>query len=401
MGRESDTVLLMETRTHQSRSLVLLILAALLAISTAARAQEPPGPIHPPPNAAPQNPPTDLPESPSPQPGKPRQKPIRVRVTEITAPVTARDRNGDLLLNLEQKDFHVFDNGVEQTIDHFDLGGDPLVVALLVETSSRVEPLLPAVKQSGIVFTQTVMGPTADAAVLSYDDTVDIRQNFTGDADAIEEALHKLPLGTSGSKLYDGIARGVALLATQPPRQRRILLIVGEAEDTGSSTKLGLALREAELANVTIYTIGLSTTAAEFRSPHQYVAPSIGPPGTFPVPLPPGVPETPENEAAAQGGNIDLMSLAVWVVQHASNVVKNHALEVATNATGGLHIATMKDRSIEKAMDEIGGELHAQYTLGYRPPGDEPSGFHEIRVTVDRPGVRLRTRPGYYLPPPM
>jgi hypothetical protein len=59
----------------------------------------------------------------------------------------------------------------------------------------------------------------------------------------------------------------------------------------------------------------------------------------------------------------------------------------------------MKDRSIEKAMDEIGGELHAQYTLGYRPPGDEPSGFHEIRVTVDRPGVKLRTRPGYYLPP--
>jgi hypothetical protein len=51
-------------------------------------------------------------------------------------------------------------------------------------------------------------------------------------------------------------------------------------------------------------------------------------------------------------------------------------------------------------MDEIGGELHAQYTLGYRPPGDEPSGFHEIRVTVDRPGVKLRTRPGYYLPPP-
>ena len=303
--------------------------------------------------------------------------------------MTARDRDGELVLNLEQKDFHVFDNGAEQTIDHFDLGGDPLAIALLVETSSRVEALLPAVRQSGIVFTQTVMGRTADAAVLSYDDTVEIRQNF------------KLQMGTSGSKLYDGIARGVALLAEQPPRMRRILLIVGEAEDTGSSTKLGVALREAELANVTIYTIGLSTTAAEVRSqPRQYSAPSIGPPGTFPVPLPPGVPETPDNEAAAQGGNIDLMSLAVWVVQHALSTVKNHALEVATLATGGRHIATMKDRSIEKAMDEIGGELHAQYTLGYRPPGDEPSGFHEIKVTVDRPGVKLRTRPGYYLPPP-
>ncbi|MFZ0036120.1 MAG: VWA domain-containing protein [Candidatus Acidiferrales bacterium] len=390
----------MRIRTHQSSVCIFLMLAALLTLPAAAHAQEPPGPIHPPPNAAPQKPPSDLPESPAPQPGKPPQKPIRVRVTEITAPVTARDRDGELILNLEQKDFHVFDNGVEQTIDHFDLGGDPLAIALLVETSSRVDPLLPAVRHSGIIFTQTVMGPTADAAVLSYDDTVDVRENFTGDEDAIEDVIHRLPEGTSGAKLYDGIARGVALLAAQPPRQRRILLIIGEAEDTGSSTKLGVALREAELANVTIYTIGLSTTAAELRTQRQYSAPSIGPPGTFPVPLPPGVAETPDNEAAAQGGNIDLMALAVWVVQHAMNTVKNHALEVATLATGGLHIATMKDHSIERAMDEIGGELHAQYTLGYRPPGDEASGFHQIRVTVDRPGVRLRTRPGYYLPPP-
>ncbi|MFZ0910364.1 MAG: VWA domain-containing protein [Candidatus Acidiferrales bacterium] len=390
----------MRIRTHQSSVCIFLMLAALLTLPAAAHAQEPPGPIHPPPNAAPQKPPSDLPESPAPQPGKPPQKPIRVRVTEITAPVTARDRDGELILNLEQKDFHVFDNGVEQTIDHFDLGGDPLAIALLVETSSRVDPLLPAVRHSGIIFTQTVMGPTADAAVLSYDDTVDVRENFTGDEDAIEDVIHRLPEGTSGAKLYDGIAKGVALLAAQPPRQRRILLIIGEAEDTGSSTKLGVALREAELANVTIYTIGLSTTAAELRTQRQYSAPSIGPPGTFPVPLPPGVAETPDNEAAAQGGNIDLMALAVWVVQHAMNTVKNHALEVATLATGGLHIATMKDHSIERAMDEIGGELHAQYTLGYRPPGDEASGFHQIRVTVDRPGVRLRTRPGYYLPPP-
>ncbi len=377
------------------------ILAAVLACAPMLRSQELPGPIHPPPGAEPQKPPGDLPASPTPQPHT-QQRPIRVRVTEITAPVTARDRDGELVLNLEQKNFHVFDNNVEQTIDHFDLGGDPLAIALLVETSSRVESLLPGVKRSGIIFTQTVMGPTAEAAVLSYDGTVDLHEKFTSDSEVIDTAIQKLPLGTSSARLYDGIGKAVALLSDQPPRERRILLIVGEAIDSGSETRLGEALREAELANVTIYTIGLSTTGAEFRNPpKQYVPASIGPPGTFPVPTPPGVPETPENEQAAEGGNIDLMSLAIWVVQHASNAVKNHALEVATEATCGLHISTMKDRTIEKAMDEIGGELHAQYTLGYHPSADERAGFHEIRVTVDRPGVRIRTRPGYYLPPPM
>jgi hypothetical protein len=34
-------------------------------------------------------------------------------------------------------------------------------------------------------------------------------------------------------------------------------------------------------------------------------------------------------------GNIDLMALAVWAVQHAENEIKDHALETAAVATGG------------------------------------------------------------------
>jgi hypothetical protein len=60
----------------------------------------------------------------------------------------------------------------------------------------------------------------------------------------------------------------------------------------------------------------------------------------------------------------------------------------------------MKDRAIEQALDEIGGEIHAQYTIAYRPKGDEPEGYHDIKIQVDRPEVSVRTRPGYYIPPP-
>lgn len=50
-------------------------------------------------------------------------------------------------------------------------------------------------------------------------------------------------------------------------------------------------------------------------------------------------------------------------------------------------------------MDTIGGELHAQYTLGYQPPGGEKPGYHTITVKVHGPGVTVRTRPGYYIAP--
>jgi hypothetical protein len=110
----------------------------------------------------------------------------------------------------------------------------------------------------------------------------------------------------------------------------------------------------------------------------------------------PGTAQTPSSEQQ-RDGNIDLLAVAVWAVQHATAVVKDRPLEVATVATGGMYQSTFRDRSIETAVDAIGGELNAQYMLSYRPTGSDSAGFHQIKVTVDRPGVKVRTRPGYYV----
>jgi VWFA-related protein len=371
---------------------ISVLLAASLAFLAPARGQgAPAGPIQPKPGVRPEQPP----------PAEQKKHAIRARVTEVTAPVIVRDpRTGEMILSLTQDDFHVYDNGAEQKIDHFDLGGDSLSIVLAAETSSHVQPMLPAIRQSGIVFTEAVMGQTAEAAVLGYDDTVDLLQSFTTDVDAVQKTINRLPVGSSGRHLYDAMARGIGLLDERPTGQRRVLVVVGEAQDSGSENKLGGVLRQAQLANVTIYSIGLSTSAADLRQPAgQYQPTQIGPPGTYPLPTPNGKPPTPELEQAVEG-NMDLGALLIWLVKTGKNAIGPNPLEIASKATGGLDVKTMHDRSIEKAIDEIGGELHAQYTLSYRPPGDEVSGYHEIKVKVDKPGVDVRTRPGYYIPPP-
>jgi VWFA-related protein len=325
---------------------------------------------------------------------------IRVRTAEVTAPVTVRDRSGELVLDLSKPDFHLYDDGVEQKITQFELGGQPLDIVLAVETSSHIQALLPAVRQTGIIFSQVVMGQTAQAAVLGFDDTVDVLHNFTTDPDAIQKTINDLRMGTSGVRLYDAMARGVSMLENQPPGRRRILLVMSEALDNGSTMKLGEVLRAAHLANVTIYSIGLSTTSAELRAQPDYTGPApIGPPGTFPVPVRPGMPQNPSIEEQMEEPPANLMALAVWLVRTGKNVVSKNSLAAASRITGGLELSPKKDRAIQNAMDEIGGELHAQYTLGYQPPGGEKPGFHTIKVTVDRPGVTVRTRPGYYIAP--
>jgi VWFA-related protein len=374
----------------------ILTLTAVLALAgAAARAQAPVGPLPPKPGAEVQLPPKDT------------QAKVKVQVTLVNTPVTVRDGRGEMVHHLEARDFQVTDNGVPQQISHFDLGGDPLSMVILIETSSRIEPLLPEIRKTGILFTQTVMGPTGDAAVVGFNDSVDKLQDFTANADLIENTIAHLGEGTSGSKLYDAMAVGVEMLSGRPqttpdkPGRRRVLMILSEATDAGSEARLGEVLRQAQLANVTIYSVGLSTTRAEFQAKPKDTRPQITPPGTFPLPPQPGVPQTPTSEENRYG-NIDLMAAAVWVVQHIHDQVKDHALEVAATATGGEHLPTFKDRSIEKAIDEIGGELHSQYTLSYTLKGADTPGYHEIKVSIvrnDAKNLRVRARPGYYLAP--
>jgi len=229
-------------------------------------------------------------------------------------------------------------------------------------------------------------------------------QDFTADDEVIEKTVGGMRQGTSGSRLYDAMAVGVEMLNSRPQAavdvagRRRVMLILSEATDAGSGAKLGEVLRHAQLANITVYSVGLSTTRAALQTKKQKQRIETTPPGTFPQPPLPGQVQTPTSEEDRYG-NIDLMALAVWAVQHAENQVKDHALEMAAVATGGAHLATFRDRSIEKAIDEIGGELHSQYSLSYTPVGTNDVGYHEIKVSVDRAGVKVRARPGYYLAP--
>ena len=338
----------------------------------------------------------------NPRPGQqtqPQQRPpIRVSVAVVSTPAVVHDSKGNLLLDLTRGDFRVFDNGLEQRLeeDGFDMGGAPLSVAIVVETSSRVEALLPAIHRTGILFTQTVLGESGDAAVIGFHDEVSKLLDFTGDHEAIERTISRLSRGTSGARLYDALSQAVSLLKNRPATRRRVIITLAEATDTGSEEKLGDVLREAQLANITIYSVGLSTTAADLRgAPRSSSAPAATPPGTIGLPPRPGTVQSPTTEAQ-RGGSADLLALAVWVIQHATEPFRENALELAAAATGGLHQSPVRDRSIETAIDQVGGELHAQYTLSYRPSGTE-AGYHEIKVMVDRSGVEVRSRPGYYL----
>src|SRR2546422_1470861 len=346
MGEDSEMRL---SRIFSAEAL-LLAGAICLFFADAVRAQAPVGPITPKPGAPVQQAPDNA------------QGKIKVRVNLVSTPVTVRDAKGEMVVSLNQSDFRVFDNGVEQRVSHFDVGGDPLSLVLLIETSSRIEALLPAIRKTGIVFTQTVMGPTGEAAVIGFNDSVDKLADFTSDADKIEKTVGSMRMGTSGTRLYDALSTAVEMLTSRPEAgaapggdkgaagRRRVILAPSEAVDMGSQTQLRRALPQAQPANGTIYSVGLSTTSAELRGEPRKVAPQLSPPGTFPRPPLPGTPPTPTTQHH-RDANIDILAAAVWAIQHIHNAVAAPPLELAATATGGGHHSAFKERSLETAPD--------------------------------------------------
>jgi VWFA-related protein len=316
---------------------------------------------------------------------------IKVRVNEVAVPVTVLDSKGEMLLNLQKDDFHIFDNDEEQAIEHFDIGGQPLAVALVIETSSHVQTMAPVIRKMGSVFTETVMAMEGTAALVTYDSTVEVRQPFTTDHEAIERAIGKVAFNSSEMRLYDAMSAAAEMLKAQPPTFRRVMLVLGESQDHSSDAKIGPVLREVALSNITIYAVGLSSTSTDLR---------YGTSGSARVPLPGKVPPT-STEAPPRGATgesyFDLLTPAIWLLSRGTNEIKNHQLEVAAVATGGVHYRTFRDRTIETALDKIGGEIHAQYMLSFNPSSDGPPGFHKIKVTVGRPNSVVRTRPGYFV----
>ena len=332
---------------------------------------------------------------------------IRKRVLLVNVPVTVTNGKGELVFNLAAEDFQVIDNGVPQKITYLDLGQTPLSMVFLVETSSRIEPLLPDMRKTGILFADVLMGPNDEAAVRGFSDSVDNLADFTTDHEIIQNTISQLNCGTERSKLFDAMGAGVDMLssrlqrqlAADLPQRRLVIVIMSEATDVGSDVRLNAVVQRAQLYNIAIYSVGIPTTLAELEARAKDVRHQITPEGIFRQPGMPGTVQIQPTEDIRYGyGN--LMNFNLWALKNVKDQITGHALQTAAAGTGGRHIATFGPTSMEKAVDEIAGELHSQYSLTYEPKGTKETGYHRIRVNVKRKDLKVRARPGYYIAPP-
>lgn len=321
---------------------------------------------------------------------------IHARVNEITTPVTVEDRKGNFLFGLTEKDFHVFDNGVEQHINRFSLDDRALALVVVIETSSHVDMMAREIRSNGIVISETLMAADGEAAVIGAGDAVNLLQSFTTDHNAVEKAVNGLRFRDANMRLYDAMWHAAELLANQPDTSHRVLLVIAEAQDGGSKHRLNDVLQVAQRANISIYTIGLSSTAADLRVdpvPHDPDDDLDVTSGGNPVP------QAATTTPLGVGGEGNLLQVAVFLVQRVWHIKKSQAMAAAVAFTGGAYYHPFKDRNIQFNLSQIADELHSHYVLSYQLQGTAQPGVHQIEVRVERPHAKVRARLGYYLAP--
>jgi len=111
------------------------------------------------------------------------QPTFRSTVDVVTVPVTVRGPKGQYVSDLTKADFKIFDNKKAQTIESFEVSFLPISMVICVQSSGRVEKLLPDVKKTAILFTDMVLGEFGAAAIMAFDNRLRLMEEFTNDTE--------------------------------------------------------------------------------------------------------------------------------------------------------------------------------------------------------------------------
>ncbi|HTS78607.1 MAG TPA: VWA domain-containing protein [Bryobacteraceae bacterium] len=307
------------------RQLNSILFAAFLAGS--AVAQNPPA--NPPPAGAQDDAPTFTAET--------NLVPLQVTVT---------DKNGKLLTNLPQSAFHVYENGVEQTIKLFKREDVPVSMGIIIDNSGSMRDKRSRVAAASMALVKA-SNPQDEVFIVNFNDDAYLDQKLTSDIKKLEEALDKID-ARGGTAMRDAISMSIDYVKQYGKHDKKVLLVITDGNDNTSNESLEQLYRKSQQSGVLIYSIGLLNE------------------------------EEPREAKKAK-----------------------RALKELAEASGGMDYYPKDLADVERITPVVAHEIRNQYIVGYIPSNTVLDGkFRRISVTVKAGGNPLvRTRNGYYATP--
>ncbi len=334
--------------------------------------------------------------------------------TLVLVPALVRSKGGELVFTLKVDDFVLTDDGIPQKLHlEQDTGGEPL--ALVVDIEGGGAGARELAKYAAIApMIESVVGDVPHKiAVVGYDSSPVLVQDFTPDTGKAANAIKALiddDNGDDGAATLDSLGFSIDLLRKQPLQYRRAILLIAESSDRGSKMKLDEALRAISDTNTAIYSIGFGSGLSDFK--HESVK-ALGDSTPGPAhgcmsrdPNDPNV-NLKENSAEQAYDCLGLLApplrLAKAAAMAARAGLKKNIPETVARLTGGEYFKLTNAKSLERDLATISNHIPNRYVLSFQPQSPH-AGFHAITLHVPNyKGLEVSARSGYWadvVPPP-
>jgi VWFA-related protein len=316
-----------------------------------------------------------------------------IRVTSEIVPITCSIFNADgtAVTDLKRSDFRIYEDGVEQPIDYFEVSSVPASVALVVDASPSVLRDSDEMKRAALSLVEG-LAPADQVAVVDFSAHTYLQMDFSSDRELIRRGVDRVDprelLGdVGGSNIYEAVYLTAARVFLGGREGRKAIVLLTDGQDS----ELGLTLDPATAAprpgqrndRLTFEDLVRALAAADIQI---FAVSTENRPKLM----------TPEWLAAHQDASL-LISDA------AKSGVRAYTLYLAelVRRSGGQLYFLRDSASLSETFRRIAQRISAEYTLGYYPAGSSSShaGWHRLRVDI--PGHRGTTavhRAAYYVP---
>lgn len=329
------------------------------------------------------------------------------RVVLVDAVVT--DKKGGYIHDLSAKDFRVWEDNREQTIQSFVLesakpapGTQPRTsyVALLFDYPAMDAGDQIRARQAGAKFIDANTGPDRLMAVATFENGFRIEQGFTANPGRLKDVVtgtkassittNNAATGTSagadlsGRDKFRSLERLAAELASVPGRKAIVLFTGSLTIANDQKAALTSAIEACNKSNVAIYPIDVRDVSmpdgfsAENASGGGRAGRGGGGGG---------------RGRGGEGGNRGLRGDEDTGQQADPGGTSQQAIFALANGTGGFVIRNASE--LPSGLQKIGEEQGEYYVLGYTPPEAKEGSCHTLRVKVDRSGSTVRARSNY------
>jgi Ca-activated chloride channel family protein len=256
------------------------------------------------------------------------------------------DRNNRPINNVGQNEFHVFEDGVPQTIETFTREEVPISYGLAVDTSGSLRSQLQSVIDAGkTIINSNKPGDETFLVRFISSDKIETVQDFTANKELLMDGLDSFYVEGGQTAIIDAVYLSAEHVSEyrkgdEGDRRRRALIVITDGEDRNSFYKQEQLFARLREEDVQIFVIGFV------------------------------------NELEKEAGLIRKSPR-----EKAVNLIKKLASE-----TGGRAFFPESISELPQIANEIIRDLRTQYVIAYNPTNKTPDGtFRAIKVTVDQP----------------